>query len=909
MEHRVTGVGIAGVDGFGALLQRYRSASRITQEELAELSGLSVHAIANMERGRTTRPYRRSVRMLADALELTEPERELLARAARAGKPPGADPERASRAVGSVQVRPNAGTRTGVIPRQLPPAVTHFVGRDAEIDKLNNLFGARPCATVLISAIAGTAGVGKTALAVHWAHQVAGQFPDGQLYVNLRGYDPADRLSAADALASLLRALGVSGQDIPAAAEERAAHYRSLLADKQALVILDNARDADQIRPLLPGGNGCAVLVTSRDSMPALVARDGAQRLELDLLPMADAVELLTALIGVRAYDHRAATETLAARCSRLPLALRIAAELAATRPTSSVADLAAELADQQRRIDLLDAGSDSYTAVRAVFSWSYRHLPAEHAAAFRLTGLHPSPDFDAYAAAALINTSVEQTAHILGQLARTHLIQRTEPGRYGMHDLLRAYARELAAASDGEHACRPALTRLFDFYLYAAATAMDTLYPSGSEARPRIPVPATPVPPLAETATARGWLDSERANLVETAVQTAVNGWPGHATRLSETLFRYFERAGHCPEAIVVHSHAYRAASQLGDDAARAAALNRLGIFSLLQSNYLQAASHFEQALPLWRAADHRTGEAHTLNNLAVTAMQLGRYPQAVEYKCQALAIYRAAGNRIGEAGALAGLGEINVRQARFQPAHEHLQEALDLYRQAGDRNGEAAVMAMRGEAYLRQGCYAEADDLLQESVEMCRQALDSTGEAHAIVLLAGVDLKLTRYQLAIRRFRRSLALHRKNGNRSGEAEALNGIGEVLQATRRPGQACTAHAAAVRLATEIGDRQEQARAHDGLARACALLGQSGQARQQWLQALSIYDELGVPEADQVRSELARTDEAAGLTSAQEMAEIDALRASQNLTDLGVPAFLQPGTTVTADLETSGSEP
>jgi tetratricopeptide (TPR) repeat protein/transcriptional regulator with XRE-family HTH domain len=846
---------------FGVLLRRLRRAAGLTQEELAELAGLSARAIADIERGRTSRPYRSSVRALATALNLSDDERDLLT---RAGKPRRAEPEPGTSPGRAAQAGQNAEPGAGVTPRQLPPAVAHFVGRRAEVATLISLFDARPGATVVISAIAGAAGVGKTALAVHLAQQIADRFPDGQLYVNLRGYDEGDRVLAEDALAAMLRALGVSGQDIPVAAEERAARYRSLLADKQVLVVLDNAHGVDQVRPLLPGGNGCAVLVTSRDSLPGLVARDGAQRLELDLLPMTDAVGLLTALIGDRAYHDQAATKTLAERCSRLPLALRIAAELAAARPSSPVADLAAELADQQRRIDVLDAGSDTHTAVRAVFSWSYRHLDTGQAAAFRLAGLHPAQDFDVYAAAALTGTSLEHAAHLLSQLARTHLIQPTEPGRYGMHDLLRAYARELAGGTDGEHDCRTALTRLFDYYLHTAATAMDTLYPSESGARPRIPAPPTPIPPLTEAAAARGWLDRERANLVDMAVHTTVNGWPGHTTRLSETLYRYLQLGGHCPEAVIVYRHAFRAATDLGDDAAQAAALNRLGIVDLSQGNYRQAASHLEQALPLWRAAGSQTGEGHSLSNLATAETLQGSYRQAAEHYRQASALYREAGHRLGQASALAGLAQLDIRQRRFAPAHEQLKESLNLYRQADDQTGVAMVQGIRGEAYLRQGCYPEADDLLRKTLDACRAALDRPGEAYATVLLAGVDLKLARYQQAIRRFRRALVLYRKLGDRAGEADALNGIGEVYQATCRPGQACTAHAAASRLATEIGDRQEQARAHGGLARARATLGELGQARQHWLQALSIYSDLGLPEADQVRSELARADETAG---------------------------------------------
>ncbi|HEV2371012.1 MAG TPA: helix-turn-helix domain-containing protein, partial [Streptosporangiaceae bacterium] len=320
-------------DGFGMLLRRYRSVAGLTQEELAQQSGLSVRALSNMERGRTDKPYARSVRLIADALGLTGHERAKLLDAwhgrdtseAIAAGPPGGS---------------GAVARQPVMPRQLPAAVPHFVGRHRELKELDSLLDqacGQSTGTVVVSAIGGTAGVGKTALALHWAHRVAGRYPDGQLYVNLRGYDPAPPVAAADALAGFLRALGVPGQEVPAEMDERAGLFRSLLAGRRMLVILDNAHGADQVRPLLPGTSTCTALVTSRDSMAGLVARDGALRVELDLLPLADAVAVLGELIGERAHTEPRAAAALAEQCSRLPLALRVAAELAAARPATTV--------------------------------------------------------------------------------------------------------------------------------------------------------------------------------------------------------------------------------------------------------------------------------------------------------------------------------------------------------------------------------------------------------------------------------------------------------------------------------------------------------------------------------------------------------------------------------------------
>ena len=351
--------------------------------------------------------------------------------------------------------------------------VPHFVGRARELEQLSRLLDeASGTGASLICAITGTAAVGKTVLAVHWAHQVAERFPDGQLYVNLRGNDPAQPMTAGDALARLLHALGVRRRGVPAADDGRTAQYHSLLARKRILVVLDNAGSAEQIRPLLPGPPACTTVVTSRNSLTGLVPRDGAQHLDLAPLLPRDAVTLLGALIGARVNAEPGAAAALSAECCRLPLALRVAAQLAAARAAVPLADLVDELADQKRRLDLPDVGTEPHAALRTVFSWSYWHLDADAARMFRLVGLHPRPELDRYAVAALIGTTAQQAGRLLDLLARANLIQPARQGRYDMHDLLHAYARELAYAHDAENERQAALTRLFDYYLQAAATA-----------------------------------------------------------------------------------------------------------------------------------------------------------------------------------------------------------------------------------------------------------------------------------------------------------------------------------------------------------------------------------------------------------------------------------------------------
>jgi DNA-binding SARP family transcriptional activator/Tfp pilus assembly protein PilF len=747
------------------------------------------------------------------------------------------------------------------VPQELPGAPAEFTGRKPELAALTgllNLVGRRGLGTVVIGAICGAAGVGKTALAVHWAHQVTDRFPDGQLYVNLRGYDPDQPMTAAGALARFLRALGMPGEDIPPDEDERAARYRSRLAGKRMLIVLDNARSAGQVRPLLPGTPSCAVVVTSRDALAGLVARDGAARLDLDLLPLQDAVGLLRALIGARADADPGAAALLAEQCSRLPLALRVAAELAGARRDVPLARLVDELADQQHRLSLLDAGGDPRTAVRAVFSWSYRHLDTFAARAFRVAGLHPGPDFGPHAVAALTSATLEDSCGALDLLARAHLIQQARSGRYSMHDLLRAYARELAAAhdEDGQHA---ALTQLFDYYLHSAAAAMDTLYPAERHRRPRIPPTATPAPPVTEPAAARAWLDAERANLVAVTAHAAGHDWPAHATWLAATLFRYLAAGRYCQEAIIIYTHAGAAARRTGDHAAEATTLDHVAGVYWQQSRYQQADDHLQQALALFRQTGDRVREAGTLSNLGVIRAAQGRYQEAGTLNAQGLDIYRQAGDLSGEMSCLSDLGNTEERQGRYQQAARHHHQSLAIARKIDDRYMECSALINLGTVRMRQGDLPQAAGYLCQALALCPETSDRSQQAEALTRTGDVRLREGRPREACDRFQEALALYQEIGDRSGEADALNSLGEALLVAGQPSRARTRHITACDIASDIGDKYQQARAHDGLARAHHALARPDQARDHWAEALALYTHLGTPEADQVRAQLAET--------------------------------------------------
>jgi len=857
---------------FGALLCACRRSAGLSQEELAKRSGLSVRTVGDIERGRVKLPHPATVHRLADALELYGDERAAFLAAAVRRLVGGAVDQAAHGLYRQAQDGRDDGTWPGPqpaewaeqgpgtvalpVPRQLPAAVGCFSGRDAELAALTGLLDGAPGArarAVVISAIGGTAGVGKTALAVQWAHLVAGRFPDGQLYVNLRGYDTEEPVAAADALAGLLRALGVPGTDIPDGIEDRAGLYRSRLSGRHVLVVLDNARDAGQVRPLLPGDPGCVAVVTSRDTLAGLVAADGARRLDLDVLPPADAMALLRSLIGPRADRDPQAVAELAGLCARLPLALRIAAELAAARRTTALAELVAEL--HAGRLDSLDAGEER-ADVRAVFSWSYRQLPGDVAAAFALAGLHPGDDLDVHAAAALTGASTAQARRVLSRLHRASLLQESGPGRYGMHDLLRAYAREQAAARDTGGQSRQALTRLFDYYRAAAAAAMDLLFPAEAHHRPRVP-PAAACPAMPGEPGARAWLDRERANLVAVVVHCAGHGWPDHAAGLAGTLFRYLMNGSHLPEAHTIYSHALEAARLSGGPAAEAAALTGLGGIGIMNGHCRDAVGHYQAALERYRQCGDRIGQARALINLGVAEFRLHNPRSAASYYHQAIAAHQDAGDSLGAARALADLAGAETELGWYDQAAEHLQRALPVLRDVKDQRGEAGALTWIGELSLRRGQLAQAAGFYEQSLTIFRRIAHPDGVASGLLSLGEVSLRQGLYPQAIGYLRQALTLHRQAGNQHGETLTLRSLAEGLHATGEPAAARAELGTALRLAAETGNTYQQASVHRDLAESHHAAFQDEQARHHWQLAFTLYTQLGAPEADQVRGQLA----------------------------------------------------
>jgi tetratricopeptide (TPR) repeat protein len=758
------------------------------------------------------------------------------------------------------RAEPSAPAPRWSVPGQLPRAVRGFVGRAAERLVLDSLVGTAGDPAGSIVTITGSAGVGKTALAVHWAHLVADRFPDGQLHVNLRGFDPsASPMTPDDAVRGFLDALDIPAQRVPVDLAAQAALYRSLLAGKRVLVVLDNARDAEQVRPLLPGAPGCLIVVTSRSQLPGLIAAEGAHPLVLDLLTPAEARQLLSRRLGPERVDAEPqAVEAIITWCARLPLALTIVAARAATHPQFPLAALAEELRQVSGGLDAF-TDAEPATDIRAVFSWSYHTLSAPAARLFRLLSLHPGPDVTAPAAASLAGVPTTQERRLLAELTRAHLVEEHTPGRYTFHDLLRAYATELANTHDNDTDRRAALTRLFDLYLATAAAAMDTLHPAETHRRPRIPPPATPIPVLADPDTALAWLDTERPTLVAVAAHTANHDWPTHTTRLATTLNRYLD-GGHYTDALAVHTHALHAAQHTGDPAGQADALNSLGATHGQLGRFGPAAEHFQRALTLFGRAGDPVGQARALGNLGIIEQRLGRYREAADHHEQALALFQQAGDRTGEARALTNLGEVEAWLGRNRPAADHHEHALALFRQAGDRTGEAHALNSLGDVEAQLGRNQPAADHLHQALALFQQFGDRAGEAWTLDSLGTLHTCLGQPAQAAEHHRQALAIFRETGDRDGEAYALNGLGEAALAADRPADVRTHHTAALNIAADIGDRHQQARAHTGLGHAHRTLDDPTHAREHYQHALALYTDLGMPDADQIRTHLTTTD-------------------------------------------------
>ncbi|QFZ19392.1 ATP-binding protein [Saccharothrix syringae] len=638
---------------------------------------------------------------------------------------------------------------TRPVPRQLPADASCFTGRREQLARLD----ARKGALVLIT---GTAGVGKTSLAVHWAHHHLADFPDGQLHVDLRGHSSRGPVTPGEALTGFLHSLNVAAELIPVSDEDKAALYRSLTHDRRLLVLLDNACTAEQVRPLLPASG--TVLVTSRNRLAGLVARDGAVRVGLDVLPSAECVALLRATAGAERVDaDPEGAARLAEQCAYLPLALRVAAERVAADPFTTLAGLTAELVAEEDRLDLLSDEEDESSAVRAVFSWSYRALSEEVAGAFRAFGLHPTAEASLPAVAALLGTPVGRARRAVDALVAAHLVQRTARDRYRVHDLLRAYAVELANDDPGRDG---AIRRVLSWYLHTVAAADHTLIPSHCQH----PLPATEVTPQAfiDRVAALHWCEVERANLVASVGLAATSGAHDLAGRFPMSLWALFG----------------------------------------LRKYWDGWLPMFESSLVSARAVGDRHAEVYALWSLGVVHQELGQHDRAIARHREALAASRENGDRCNEAGTLTSLSTVYRSLRRFSEALDCLHESLALRERTDDQHGLAATLNQLGSVYRDLGRLDEALDHLGRSSEIRQRIGDRHGQGLVLNSLAATYELLGRLDDAATHFRRAIEAHQEVGNVFCEAHALDCLADLLH---RLGDAPAAEAAR-RRATEVHD-------------------------------------------------------------------------------------------------------
>jgi DNA-binding SARP family transcriptional activator/tetratricopeptide (TPR) repeat protein len=735
--------------------------------------------------------------------ELRELERRILAGEPVPPLPPAADAAGAD-APGTdgapEEQEEQEEQQTPPVPAQLPLDVGTFTGRTAELAELDGLPAADPAPAIAV--LAGTAGVGKTALAVHWARRVRDRFPDGQLYVDLCGYGPDQPVSADDALGGFLRALGLGTATIPQDLAERAARFRTLVDRRRMLIVLDNARTADQVRPLLPGSPSCFTLVTSRDTLAGLVAREGAHRIGLERLPLPDARALLHRLLGDRVTAEPKAADALAERCARLPLALRIAAELARSQPTRDIAGLAGELAGQQDALDLLDIDGDPQTAVRAVFSWSYRRLDPAVARVFRLGGLHPGHDMDDYALAALAGEEPRETRRALQVLLRAHLIDRLPGGRYRPHDLLRAYAAGLAATTDAPAERAEALDRLLAYYGRTASAAMDVVAAHETAGRPKPPVWDGQTPSFTAHDQALRWLDAERGNLLE----ASQHGGPASVIGLSETLWRYLDTAGYHEEARTLHSRALRAAQAAGD----------------------------------------RLAEANARRMLSTAINRMGTDAEAaISHLERALAVYQEIGDPALEAAAIINLGNVYGALGELDEAVVQFKRVLTLNGPDGDWQLRRAATTNIGSTLLQLGRYQEALPYLRDALEVCHSHRDTANEANALAGIAECQLGLERDTEALDHAGRGLALARDTAYRLVESSCLRVLGVLRRKAGDYRQALRLHHEALALARGGADTELLVKSLNALAASHAAAGHPAEARRLLAEAQAVEEEAG----------------------------------------------------------------
>ncbi|MEJ3657936.1 tetratricopeptide repeat protein [Actinomycetes bacterium KLBMP 9759] len=802
------------------MLRRGRERMLLTQRQLAERAGLNARTVRRLEQATTISSQQfGSVERLVEVLELDDVERAAVTAAFREG-----------------ETTRDSDTVVPV-PRQLPAAVPLFTGRAAELAELAGAGGA-----VVITAIDGMAGVGKTALAVQLAHRSSAEFPDGQLFVDLHGHsDTAAPLDPGAALERMLGALVALGERIPSDLDGRAALLRQRLAGKRVLILLDNAASTSQVAPLIPGSSGCLVLITSRHRLTGPVSW---RTLSLDVLPQPDAVALLERVLGA----ERAVAEPsdvlaeIVELCGRLPLAVRLAGARLRARPAWTAQHLADRLRQHHQRLGELQAGERSVAGALAL---SYHQLTDDQRRSYRLLALHPGVDLDLHAAAALADLDLTQARRTVGDLLDAHLLQEPRPGRYRFHDLVKDHAFAMAESDELAKDRQEARRRLLDHYQHTASRAMDTVYPYEPERRPQLLPSGNPSPSFAD-GTAAKWLDDELPNLLA-AQRMAAADRRGHAVALSAVLRRHLRTRGNYGAAERLHSTALDAAVATGDRHGELEALCGRGPIRRLQGLHDDAVADLGRALAVARELGSRVGQVDALGGLGHVRLMQSRHEEAAADFGAALAVARAADDHNGVRECLTGLGWVN--HVRGRPSTAEFIEAIAIARASGYPAVAIPALTGLGHVHRLHERHMEAGAAFEEALRLSVTTGNPIGEIDALLGLGHLHRAGHRRDRAVDCYQRILRRARAIGSRNFQFEALLALGRLQLES---GSALGAHAAraalenALALALGLGQAAEQARAHDGLARAAETLGEYERAHRHWRTALKILAELGM---------------------------------------------------------------
>ncbi|MFF7459366.1 ATP-binding protein [Kitasatospora sp. NPDC008115] len=746
------------------------------------------------------------------------------------------------------------------VPWQLPTDVRGFVNRSAEQQAMHHLLAEQACGPQIL-VLTGTAGVGKTSLALHWAHAVREQFPGGQLYANLHGYDPQEPTAPAQVLERFLRALDVPAAAIPSDLEALASSYRSLVAGRRMLIVLDNASRAAQVRPLLPGAPGCLVVVTSRHRLPGLGVREGARHLTLEVLAEHDAVELLrTVTSDYRSEDDPAELVQLARLCARLPLALRIAAERAAGRPRMLLDDLIQDLRDESSLWDALSSEDEEESgAVRSVFAWSYRALPPDAARLFRMLGLHPTGEFSAAAAAALVATGVRPARRLLDGLVANHMVEQTGADRFRFHDLLRAYAVDQARGEQEPQESERAVRRVLAWYLHTADAAQARAAPH----EPRVPLTLLEpdVEPAAfdDEASAIRWFETERENLAAAVRTGAALGLDGYVHRLATVLRAFYMVRNHFQDWFDTSRLGLDAARREGDRHAQAELHESLGMAYTQSGRPDQAVDQYQAALAFRRELGDPAGEALTLNGLGLLWLRRRRLTDAQEAFERAAALFRALEDTYWEPHTAVNLAETEAALGRLTEAERLVRAGLEAFRERADRWAEGNALRVLSLIQLAGGRAAEALDSAQRAVDLALDLVSAVAEGYWLTQLGHVQRAVGRPADALTSYHRAAVLQHGLGDRSREAQAWDGTGRAYLDLGRPQEATGFHRRAAAVHRELGDRWQAANALCHLAAALESGEDPGTVQQYRREALTLLDEFTDPAAVRLRGRLTAT--------------------------------------------------